>query len=480
MDRQRGGDNVGEMSKEFSSLRWIVAVVVVGALAYVAYRTVVITNSDPRPPGNVYDVMALRERDDLNVLFILVDTLRAHRLSAYGYERETSPMFDYLAEAGLLFRRHTAQSSWTKASMASLWTGLYPVRTGVLESLHGIPEEATMPAEIFREAGFRTAGIWRNGWVDPSFGFGKGFEVYARPAFHVRGGRFRRENPHVTLEGTDYDVAEGAREFLRIHGDERWFLYLHMMDVHQYLYSDDSALFGSEYSDVYDNSIHHTDRVIGELLTDMAEQGLLEKTLIVWTSDHGEAFNERGYEGHAQTVYRETTDVPFLISFPFQLEPRLVVESTTAGVDVWPTVLDLLGLPALPDTDGRSRRPEILAAGGHGLAPEPGSVFAHIEQGWGHLSKKKTRPMVTVVDGSYRFVSAVKPDGELAEELFDSNADPAELENVLDDEKEVADAMRALLEGYHESRPAPWGDANEIEIDELELNHLRALGYKID
>ena len=100
-----------------------------------------------------------------------------------------------------------------------------------------------------------------------------------------------------------------------------------MMDVHQYLYSDDSALFGSDYSDIYDNSIHHTDRVIGELLTDMAEQGLLEKTLIVWTSDHGEAFNERGYEGHAQTVYRETTDVPFLISFPFQLESRLVIET---------------------------------------------------------------------------------------------------------------------------------------------------------
>jgi hypothetical protein len=88
--------------------------------------------------------------------------------------------------------------------------------------------------------------------------------------------------------------------------------------------------------------------------------------------------------------------------------------------------------------------------------------------------------MVTVVDGSHRFVSTVGPDGELREELFDSNTDPAELENVLDDKKEVADSMRALLGDYHESRPAPWGDANEIEIDELELNHLRALGYKID
>lgn len=468
------------MPKGFPSLRWVIAVVVALAFLFVAYSTIEITNSDPRPTGNVYDIMALRERDDLNVLFILVDTLRAHRLSAYGYERETSPMFDYLAETGLLFRRHTAQSSWTKCSMASLWTGLHPVRTGVLESLHGIPEEATMPAEIFREAGFRTTGIWRNGWVDPSFGFGQGFEVYGRPAFRVPGGRFRRENPHVALEGTDYDIAEGVREFLRIHGDERWFLYLHMMDVHQYLYSDESALFGSEYSDVYDNSIHHSDRIIGTMLSEMAEQGLLEKTVIVWTSDHGEAFNERGYEGHAQSVYRETTDVPFLISFPFKLEPPIVVETPTAGVDVWPTVLDLLGLPPLPDTDGRSRRPEILAAGGHGRAPDANPAFAHLEQGWGNLGDTKTRPMVSVFDGKHRFVRSVELSGEISEELFDSTADPAELDDVVEQETEVADAMRALVDGYHESPPAPWGVADEVEIDELELNHLRALGYKID
>jgi hypothetical protein len=88
--------------------------------------------------------------------------------------------------------------------------------------------------------------------------------------------------------------------------------------------------------------------------------------------------------------------------------------------------------------------------------------------------------MVTVVDGSHRFVRAIKTDGELGEELFDSIADPAELDNVLDEAPQVAQVKRALIEGYNGSRPAPWGDADEIEIDELELNHLRALGYKID
>ena len=120
--------------------------------------------------------------DRPSVLLIVVDTLRADRLGLYGYPRPTSPTLDYLGLAGgIVFRNHHAQSSWTKCSMASLWTARYPVRSGVLRAQDGIPSDAHMPAEILRESGFRTAGLWRNGWVAPSFGFGQGFEAYSRP-----------------------------------------------------------------------------------------------------------------------------------------------------------------------------------------------------------------------------------------------------------------------------------------------------------
>lgn len=459
--------------------RWFFALAVLAFLVYAGSTLIETRNADSRPKGSVDDILAMRDRDDINVLFILVDTVRAHRIGAYGYERDTSPMFDYMASTGVLFRRHLAQSSWTKCSMASLWTGLNPVRTGVLRAQHAIPEEATMPAEIFRDAGFRTAGLWRNGWVAPNFGFGKGFEVYDRPAPSTPGIRVRQENPHITLEGTDHDVVDAATEFLRIHGKERWFLYLHLMDVHQYLYDEDTAVFGNEYSDVYDNSILHTDNVVGRLLTHLVDEGLLEKTLVVWTSDHGEAFFERGFEGHAQSVYRETTEVPFLLSFPFQLEEGIVVESRTAGVDVWPTVLDLMGLPPLPDTDGRSRVPEILAAAGRGDAPTPVPAYAQIQKGWGQVTDSRM-PMVAVVDGEHRFVTVRAPTGEVMEELFDAAKDPAELENVAESEAETADELRALVDAYLESPPPPWGETPEIELDEMELHQLRALGYAIE
>jgi arylsulfatase A-like enzyme len=460
--------------------RWFFAAAVAIFLVYAVVSLVEFRRVDVRPSGTVDDILALKDRSDLNVLFILVDTVRAHHIGAYGYERETSPMFDYLADTGLLFGRHLSQSSWTKCSMASLWTGLYPIRTGVLRAQHALPESATMPAEILRDAGFRTAGLWRNGWVAPNFGFDKGFEVYDRPETHPPAPGVQRENPNLSVEGTDNDVVDAAIEFLRIHGQERWFLYLHLMDVHQYLYDEDSAVFGRGYSDIYDNAILHTDRVVGRLLAHLAKTGQLEKTLIVWTSDHGEAFYERGYEGHATTVYRETTEVPFAIGFPFKLEPGLVVESRTAGVDVWPTLLDLLGLPALPDTDGRSRVPEILAAAGRGTAPAPVPLYAHIEKGWG-LRVDPKAPIVAVVDETRRLVRTSMTEGNDEEELFDSIGDPPELLDIAESEPEVVETMSALVDDYLEKPPAPWDEAApEIELDDMELNQLRALGYKID
>lgn len=467
------------MWKSILRSRWVFGLAIAGFIAWLLASVIEIRDADPRPTGSVDDIVALRDRSDVNVLFILVDTVRAHRLSAYGYERNTSPMFDYMANSGVLFRRHISQSSWTKCSMASLWTGLYPIRTGVLRSQHAIPTEATMPAEIFRDAGFRTAGIWRNGWVAPNFGFGEGFEVYDRPEPRPPSPRVRQENPNATLEGTDEDAVEAAKEFLRVHGKERWFLYLHLMDVHQYLYDEKSAVFGSTYSDVYDNSILHTDTIVGTLLAHLADLGLLDRTVIVWTSDHGEAFYERGFEGHARSVYRETTEVPLAISFPFKLEPGLEIRSRTAGVDVWPTILDLLGLPPLPDPDGRSRLPEILAAAGRGTAPEPGPVFAHIEHGWGQPVDLKM-PIVAAVDEDHRFVATSSGEGEFQEELFQSSTDPTEIRNVLSEQSEIADEMRGLVKGYLDRPAPPWGvSAREIELDEMELNQLRALGYAV-
>jgi len=335
-----------------------------------------------------------------------------------------------------------------------------------------------MPAELFREAGFRTAGVWRNGWVAPNFGFSQGFEMYLNPR-GPRGARMNQvDNPNITIEGSDADVIDSAREFLRVNGHERWFLYLHMMDVHQYAYSEDTALFGVDYADSYDNAIRWVDSLVGHLLDDLEEQGLRERSLIVLSADHGEAFGEHGAEGHAHDVYGEVTTTPLILSLPFRLEPGIVVEARSENVDLWPTVLELVGLPPLPDSDGQSLVPQIVAAvGGVSGADATGTAIAHLDQNWGR-DRQNPRPMVAFNEGRWRLI--YRANAPLASELYDKWEDPREQQDLADDQPEVFAELTAKAETYLASRPPPWGDdAPTVEIDEMQLNQLRALGYGV-
>ena len=466
------------MFERLLGARWpwfAAAALVVGV--YLA-TLVEIRPADPRPPGSFDDIERLSERNDLNVLFILIDTLRADRLGAWGYERDTSPTIDWLAASGVRFARQLSQSSWTKCSMASLWTGLYPERTGVLRFDHVLSAQAKLPAEILGEAGLRTVGLFRNGWVAGNFGFGQGFEVYHRPAPLPLEPGERRENPSLNAPGSDTSAVEAVRTFLQVSAHERWFLYVHLMDVHQYTYDKESALFGTGISDIYDNSIRREDALVERLLGHVADAGVLDKTLIVLAADHGEAFGERGFEGHARNVYGEVTEVPFVLAFPFRLEPGLVIDARTENVDIWPTVLELLGLPPLDGADGRSLVPLIRAAAqGQPLPPDGSPAFAQLDQSWGQNGRKPA-PMVAVASDGFRYVLTTAGRGK--EELFDRRSDPVETIDVLRDHADVAERLRAAARGYLEPPPAPWGaETPTVELDEMEWNQLRALGYAV-
>jgi arylsulfatase len=397
------------------------------------------------PAGSLADLARLRDRTDVNVLFILIDTLRSDRLSVYGYARETSPAIDWLAHRGIRFAHHLSQSSWTKTSMASMWTGLYPTRTGILSYDDIVSPNAEMPAEALKRAGFRTIGLYRNGWVAPSFGFDQGFDVYTRPPRRPVDPALRRENPTLVNRGSDEELIASALEFLRVDGGERWFLYLHLMDLHEYTYDEESALFGGSYSDIYDNSIRWTSGTIQILLEYLLEWGHMDDTIVVIASDHGEAFRERGFEGHARQVFRETTEVPLIIGLPFRLEPGVVVSARSQNVDIWPTLYDLLGIAGPEASDGMSLVPAILAAArGEALADGDRMGFAHLNRNWGKRGMPPA-PTTAVVDGER----------------------PEELARL----RGAADAQEASV--------LVWGKPEVRELNDLQLNQLRALGYAV-
>ncbi len=470
------------MQKQSPGRRWIW--LLVATFVVVSVLSLFIEIRDPnewdrRPAGSVEDIERLAEREDVNVLFIVVDTLRAEHLGSYGYRHETSPLLDQIAASGVRFERHLAQSSWTKSSMASLWTGLYPARTGIRRYDDVIPEQALMPAEILRQEGFETVGLYRNGWVAPTFGFDQGFDVYLRPTARGLPPEVKLANPTLTGRTTDAGIIEAASEFLRVSGDQRWFLYLHLMDLHEYIYDEESALFGASNRGIYDNSIRWTDGTIRILLKALSDLDLVDNTLIAIASDHGEAFLERGFEGHARRVYRESTEVPFLLSFPFRLDPGVVVSTRTQNVDIWPTIFDLLGIAVPGELDGRSRRANILAsASGTPLAPELETGIADLNQNWAKRDSERL-PTLAVVENSYRYVRVEQgAEFDPIESLFDSRDDPREIHNWAEEDPETLERLRAVADAYEETRPS-WGDAPTREISELELNLLRALGYAL-
>jgi arylsulfatase A-like enzyme len=446
------------------------------ALLVAAASTLVDVRLSPRRSGAASEISALAGRDDLSVLFVLIDTLRADRVGSYGYARPTSPTLDRLAATGIRFADVESQSSWTKCSMASLWTGLIPTRTGVTRFDHALPEAATLPAEIFAQAGFRTAGIWRNGWVAPNFGFGQGFETYLRPSVTTLPERFERHSPAVTpIHGTDEDATRAAVSFLESFGRERFFLYVHYMDVHQYAYDQRAADlgFGSSYSDGYDSAIHWVDRNVAGLLRALRDLGLAERTLLVVASDHGEAFLEHGREGHARNLFREVTHVPLIVALPFELERPIVVESRVRNIDVWPTLLELLGLPPLPETDGRSLLPLVEAAAAGSAPPPWPAAVGYLDQRWGRPEEPPS-PLVSVREDDHSLMLSRQQQDVV--QVFDLASDPGERSDLVSAKPPWAPPLEALADESLAAKPL-FGKAPSVEVDRLMRDQLRALGY---
>lgn len=473
------------MTNDNPSRRWPFILVALIAIGIYLYSSIRFEGSDEgidrldRVSDSAEAIEALSDRDDLNVLFILIDTLRADRMSAYGYERETTPFMKTLADTGIRFDRHIAQSSWTKSSMASMWSGLSPRGIGVTKFQHSVAQEAVMPAELLQAEGFKTVGLFRNGWVNGYFGFDQGFDRYYKPIGHFLPPEVRRIRPNELGHRSDQDLISGAIEFLRIHGKtSRWMLYLHLMDLHEYTYDEETAIFGTQTSDIYDNSLLRTDWMISTLYDYMESQEILENTIIVILSDHGEAFGERGFEGHARAVFPETTETPLIITLPTRFQKGVQVKTASTNMDVWPTLFEMLGLPGQEDIDGVSRMSELLAAAeGEPVDPNAASdeqVYAMLDENWGKPDPEQ-KAAVTVIEGAYRYVAGTGIGGQPFESLL--SFEDGETRELIEESPEIAERLRAAAEEHVEEEAR--FSAPDLELDEMQLDQLRALGYEL-
>jgi len=325
---------------------------------------------DPHPLWGHPVVDAPAPADEIrNVFLIAVDTLRADRLSCYGYEHETSPHLDALTDDGIRFEHVASNANWTCPSFASIFTGVVPSRHGVLSFGHETPLPSGFEtlAERFRSRGWSTHSIAFKTALYGG-GFDRGFDV----SFNV---------PRMNVEAQDN--LDEALTWLESHAGRRSFLFLHFNDPHQPFtqpapfdrrYGPAPREYGiprqpdvrsrnEEHRDVwramYDGEVAYVDDRIGAFLAELRERGLYDDAVIAFVSDHGEQLWEHGGFGHSQDMlHDEVVRVPLIVKPPRGAFPAgTVVETQVRGFDVMPTILELAGLPVEPGLDAESLVP---------------------------------------------------------------------------------------------------------------------------
>jgi len=460
------------------------------------------------------------------IVVLWTDTLRQDHLDAYGYGRETAPALRRLASEGVLFRNHTAQATWTKVATPSVLTSLYPSTHGVLDFNDRLPAGATTLAEAYRAAGYATIGFASNLFTGQFTNLHQGFEEQ-----HEDGSLPNQGSSKTTREYVDRLV-----EWLEVHRDAPFFVFLHLYDPHDpyepnrpydSMWADPAKkqehhrhleavrkvisdpllkLFGMPTRaelvkarldpeayvkhdvDWYDGSIRGLDVEVGRLLERLKGLGLDQRTLVVFTADHGEEFLDHGRMFHGQSVYGDLTQVPLMMRWPGVLPAGRVVEQVVQTIDLMPTLLEISGLKPPDEVQGQSLVPLLGASGGNRSAsartwrPRPAiSEKAVTNPSKGAAPAPHDTEAYAIVDGGWKLVhNTVRPTGGPEFELFDFAKDPLNLRNVAGEHPEVVQHLKKLLEGWRQmarsARLKPDADTAK-GLSQEQLQRLRSLGY---
>ena len=450
--------------------------------------------------------------DRPNMVVFLADTLRADRLGCYGYNKPISPSIDALAAQSIRYETCISQASWTKPAMGSLWTGL-PAdvhqaivssgdvpRDALVDQVHTLRPQFPTLAEMLSAAGYSTALLLSNPQIQKQYGYGGGFDHYDYRYMY---------DPHEQMTE--------AIAWLRREAVEPWFLFVHEIDPHGPYIPDPEdfeMLFGASMQELraplspedqrllalfdlwhekylddpipqpnmYDLSrdgidymeklylaeIPRVDRQVGRLVEALEEDGLRDRTVVVVTSDHGEAFYEHGTLQHGMSLHHEELHVPLTISGP-GITPG-VEQRNVAFSDLYFTLLGLAGAPAQPNPwhGPLPGIPGQTPPGADRVIHAMTNRFLRERDEWQYAMYHKHMKVIETKDGRV---------------VFDRDYDPGEHTNVLDTEWADAPPAREVLARYDAERAAlaaaaeEYGPEEWTDLPDEERERLEAMGY---
>lgn len=408
--------------------------------------------------GTASDGPASDGRSGPNVLLLILDTVRAEELSLYGNPRRTSPVLDSLAREAAVFTRAVAPASYTLPSHAAMFTGIRPESLGVIP-WSPLAEDRLTLAEYLAQRGYRTGAFVANSFYGRRyFGLDQGFEKYRDFPLDLmviaNDGWISRSLKRALLEAVDLPAWRGRfrsaerinEEFLAWidgEGEEPFFAFLNYMDAHAPYHPPDpyfTIFTGSDqpFHDVpdvsapeelrqaratYAGGIRYLDASIGDLLAELKYRGLLDNTLLIVTSDHGEQFGEHGLIDHANSLYMDVLHVPLVLRLPKVVPAGTRVAEAVSLLDLPRTISDLVGAGSAVEFRGSSWR-------------------ALLTSGSGRADTLRRSPILSEgLEASERHVLSLLRDtlhyihrGDGSAELFNLAADPEEAVDVADRE----------------------------------------------
>jgi arylsulfatase A-like enzyme len=442
--------------------------------------------------GLVWMISRHRATPPEAVFLLVVDTLRSDRLSCYGCRTNETPHIDRLAEAGVRFERAHSVGSWTVPSMGAVMTSRYPTQLGLVEKAadperkltrrdkriqldQTIPFRAETLAEAMRDHGYRTAAFVNQPALFIGSGFRQGFEDWFYP---VSAEEIKRYEPDERPPGgipfmnaahrLDTELVEALVEWVKAHREEKLFVWLHLLTPHS-PYSPPSRYMSSPASPQsraarYDGEIRSVDDMIGEIVSAIEKEVGLERSSIVLTSDHGEAFGEHGVNEHGNTLHREVVQVPLILVAP-SLPAGRTVQEHVRTIDILPTILDLARVePAEPSAlEGVSLLPLIRGKGTELPVFSEGLLYGSTER--------------SLITGGYKLMYDEQGENY---SLYDLSWDANETIDLAERQPERAREMGAALTALH-SRLLEEYVGPETSPDEGQaLEAMRALGYVDD
>ncbi len=354
-----------------------------------------------------------------HVILITIDAVRADHVGAYGYPRATTPQIDTLARDAVLFKNGWAHSPSTRYSVPAILTGRYESTIA-----WGSPAQHWPPpvlpknrllAEMLHERGYRTAALLPYHYFERAWGVDQGFDDYDYSLSRLHSNPFNGD-PARAAGSSSKEMADLAISYLQEHRRQPLFLWMHFYDPH-YLYERhvEVPAFGESEADLYDGELRFTDLHVGRVLDTLKQTGLWDQSIIVLTSDHGEGLGEHNIRQHGYHIYVQQNKVPFIVRVP-GISPR-VVDEPVGHVDLFPSLLNLLGAPDEPQLLGRSF--VDLMTGSAPFAPR--QVFGEVEYE-GPVVRK------SVATSVWHLIANVVPDHTF--ELYHLASDPEEAHDL--------------------------------------------------